>query len=66
MEKKRQKETKKCVIKQKIKFVDRKNCLKASKIVKKIKVYGNNNYDISKIYQENKQFLIEKRIIQKS
>ena len=46
---KKAKDTKKCVIKRKLKFENYKNCLEATQLDHKIKYLGNNKIDIDSI-----------------
>ena len=49
IEDKKAKDTKKCVIKRKLKFENYKNCLEATQLDHKIKYLGNDKIDIDSI-----------------
>ena len=60
------KDTKKCVIKRKLKFQDYKNCLEAAKIQRKINYLRKNKTDVDRIKEYQKEFVKNSEIILKT
>ena len=58
MKLKKQKSTKKCVIKRKLKFQHYRNCLKASQIERKIK-YLEKKINVDSLKEDQKEFVIK-------
>ena len=54
---KKAKATRKCIIKEKLKFQDNKNCLEAAQIEKKIINLEKNNIDVDSIKTDQKEFM---------
>ena len=56
-EDKKAKDTKKCVIKRKLKFQDYKNCLEAAQLERKINYLIKKEIDIDSLKEDQKEFL---------
>ena len=54
---KKAKDTKKCVIKRKLKFQDYKNCLEAAQLERKINYLIKKDIDIDSLKEDQKEFL---------
>ena len=64
--KKNPKSAKKCVIKQKLKFVVYKNYLELTQLGNEIKCLGNNKLGMDSLSENHKEFMKNKRLIIKS
>ena len=60
------KNTKKCVIKGKLKFQDYKNCLEAAQIERKINYLRKNKTDVDRLKEHQKEFVKNSEIILKT
>ena len=60
---KKPKDTKKCVIKRKIKFENYKKCLEATQLENKIKYLEKNKIDIASIKENHKEFIKDNKSI---
>ena len=60
-EDKKAKDTKKCVIKRKLKFKDYKKYLKASQVENKVNYKEKNKSDINSVKEDKKEFLKSKQ-----
>ena len=60
------KDTKKCVIKGKLKFQDYKNCLEAAQIERKINYLRKNKTDVDRLKEHQKEFVKNSETILKT
>ena len=60
---KKAKETKKCVIKRKLKFQDYKNCLEAAQIERKLNYLRKKKIDVDSLIEDQKEFVNNKIIL---
>ena len=60
------KDTKKCIIKLKLKFENYKNCLEATQIENKINHQENNKTDVDQIKKSHKEFIKNNKSILKT
>ena len=63
---KKEKGTKKCVIKLKLKFEDYKHCLEATQFENKTNQLGKNKVDVNSLRENHKEFINNNRLMLKS